>query len=361
MARKAGIDEQFFGDEPTLTEDATDSQVIRAWNWYNYFHDHEDAKKYVLAYLKQQNKLELLEQIEKVHSAKLTNIGWNCRLLTKGSKLPRAIKLKTLDRIVALAKEEAAAAAKKAEEEAKPVSIQDRVASKANDLIGSLEEQIDVFLIKGKNDFNPEKWFQENNIKPAIAKRISEFYSPLYSELFDAHKGVDDQLKEAYSSWKKSNLKKYMEFVKSIVSTADQQSVAVKVERKPRKKKVKPAAVLAARLQYKAEDKDYNLTSIKPTDVVGAQQLWFFNTRYRTLSVLMALGPAGLSIKGTTITGFDEKTSISKKLRKPKEVLSTVVEAGKVPLKSLMGQIKSKAVKAKGRINSEVVLLRAIK
>jgi hypothetical protein len=183
----------------------------------------------------------------------------------------------------------------------------------------------------------------------------------LYSELFDAYKGVDEQLKEAYGHWKKSKLKKYMEFVKSIVSTADQQSVAVKIERKPRKKKVKPAAVLAAKLQYKAEDTEYNLTSIKPVDVVGAQQLWYFNTRYRTLSVLTALGPAGLSIKGTTVTGFDEKTSVSKKLRKPKEVLSTVIEAGKVPLKSLMGQIKSKAVKAKGRINSEVVLLRTVK
>lgn len=360
MARKAGIDEQFFGEEPTLTEDATDSQVIRAWNWYNYFHDHEDAKKYVLAYLKQQGKQELLDQIEKVHSHKLVTLGWNCRLLSKGSTLPRTIKLKTLEKIVALAKAQAAEDAKQ-KEEASTVSIQDRVAAKANDLIGSLEEQIDIFLIKGKNEFNPEKWFQENGIKPAIAKRISEFYGPLYSELFDAYKGVDEQLKEAYKNWKKPKLKKYMEFVKSIVSVAEQQSVTVKVDRKPRKKKVKPASVLAAKLQFKAEDTENNISSIKPADVVGAQQLWFYNTKYRTLSVLMALGPAGLSIKGTTVTGFDEKTSITKKLRKPKEVLRTVVEAGKVPLKSLMGQIKSKAMKAKGRINSEVVLLRAIK
>lgn len=365
MARIAGLDQKVYGDEaPTLTKDATDSQIIRAWNWYRYFKDENDAKSYVLSYLKNQKNKELKElskKISKVHPGKLITSGWNCHMLMNGSELPKDMEKKLHDKLKELAK--AVEPDKEVTEETpKPVvSIQERVQARSQELIADLEDQIDIFINEGENSFDPVVWFRDNAIKPAIAKKISEYYNPLYMELFEAHKGTDKELKGAYSHLKKTQIKRYMEFVKSILAAADTQSVAVKSTRKPRKKKVKPATAVVSKIKFKPEDKEYKITSIKPTEIVGANQLWIFNTKYRSLTVLNAIGPAGLSAKGTTVLGFDEATSITKKVRKPETALKTVLSGGKVALRNLMGNIKAKANQAKGRLNSDTVILKAIK
>ena len=73
------------------------------------------------------------------------------------------------------------------------------------------------------------------------------------------------------------------------------------------------------------------------------------------------MGPAGLSVKGSTLTGFDEKTSIVKTLRKPTEQLNKLKDGGKVTLRKFMDDIKCKAKTATGRINKETVLVRIVK
>lgn len=86
-----------------------------------------------------------------------------------------------------------------------------------------------------------------------------------------------------------------------------------------------------------------------------------FNTKYRTLGVYNALGPAGLSVRGSTLTGWDEKTSVVKTLRKPNEQLKKLLEGGKIVLRKFMDEVKCKPKAATGRINKETVLVRIIK
>jgi hypothetical protein len=66
-------------------------------------------------------------------------------------------------------------------------------------------------------------------------------------------------------------------------------------------------------------------------------------------------------LKGTTLTGFYEKTSVTKKLRKPEQTLTILQAGSKVVLRKLMDKIKCKPKAANGRLNTEVILLRAIK
>lgn len=362
MSKRLSIDQQFHGDEPIINADASTTEIIRAWNWYNYYHNSDDAKAFVLAYLKSTKQKDLAQKVGKVDSHKLRTIGWNCRILTNGGSFPDATLKNMWARLKKLASE---TVEDEAPAEVKVISIQDRIASRAGDLIAHLEDQIDLFIKNGKSEFDIAAWVREQAIKPQVAKRIVDYYNPLYSELFDAYKGSDKELRVAYSHWKKAGLKKYMEFVKVIITACDMQVVIAQTEikksRKPRKKKVKPAGVLVAKLQYKAQDEDFKIASAKPTEIVGAQQVWVFNVKYRTLTVLNALGPAGLSVKGTTIIGFDEKTSITKKLRKPDQILPRVVDGGKVLLRNLMKEIKTRDVAAKGRINNDTIILRAIK
>jgi hypothetical protein len=106
------------------------------------------------------------------------------------------------------------------------------------------------------------------------------------------------------------------------------------------------------------EAKEFDVKSVKAVEVVGAQQLWTFNVKYRTLTVYNAIGPSGLSVKGTTIIGYDEKTSIVKKLRKPNDILKALSGATKVSLRKFMDTVKAVSKPANGRINKDTVLVR---
>ena len=239
------------------------------------------------------------------------------------------------------------------------VSIQERIANRANELIADLEVLLDAYYRDGRQ-FKMADWIIKNNVKPQIAQRIATYYKPLYSEAFDALNGKDEQLKEGYSHYKKAQLKAYVEFLRSIVSCAETTATIVKA-RKPRKKKEKPVSVIVSKLKYKAKDDEHKLVSVDPKQIVGCNQLWVFNTKYRTLAVYNAMGPAGLNVKGSTVIGFDEKTSIVKKLRKPTEQLKKLMDGGKIILRKYMDEVKCKPKEATGRINNETVLLRIIK
>ena len=116
-----------------------------------------------------------------------------------------------------------------------------------------------------------------------------------------------------------------------------------------------------AKLKYKEKDEAFKIVSVRATDIIGANQLWVFNTKNKALIMYNAMGPAGLNIKGSSVTGFDEKTSMSKTLRKPENHLPKVADGGKVVLRRLLEGIKSKSKPANGRINAEMVLVRIIK
>jgi hypothetical protein len=362
-------DEKYMGSEPDLRGDVSNAQVIGAYNWYNYFYDAEQAKAWVIEYLNEfyKSEKELIKNANRIDSNLARTIGWNCRILLLGGDLPDEIKERNIGKIRTLAgaastgnvTADAEEGVKK--EEVKPViSIQERVTNRANELIADIEGHLDNFYRDGEV-FKPSDWLSQHDVKPAIAQRIAEYYKPLYAELYDAYNGKNAQLKEAYSSWKKPKLKIYLEFVKSIVSAAETRATVVKAARKPRKKKEKPASVIVSKLKFKEKDDEYKMVSVDPKQIVGSNQLWVFNTKYRTLAVYNAMGPAGLNVKGSTVIGFDEKTSIVKKLRKPDQQLKSLLDGGKVVLRKFMDSIKCKSKEATGRINTDTVLIRIIK
>lgn len=362
-ARGKFTDEKYLGPEPDLSGKYTMVDLIKAYNWYNYFYQADEAKGFVLSYLRSQNASKtILKNLSRVEGHRLLNIGWNCRILENGGKLPDDILQSMWKKIKVLSDN---VSPEIVDDEPQPqkvvVSIQERIANKASDIIGELEGEIDEFIMTGKSSFDPAKFMRDNDIKPQIAQRIADYYRPLYAELFDAAQGKDAQLKEGYAHLKKSKLKTYTEFVKSLIAAAEARIVVVKAIRKPRKKKEKPATIIVSKMKYQVENTELNIKSVKPTDILTSQQLWAFNTKTRMLAVYNAMGPAGLNVKGSTLTGFDEKTSIVKKLRKPQEQVKALIAAGKVNLRKYMDGIKSVAKPANGRINNDTILVRIIK
>jgi hypothetical protein len=374
-------DEKYMGTEPDLRGEVSNADVINAYNWYNYFYDADQAKAWIIQYLKEFHKTEkdLIKNANRIDANHCRTSGWTCRILLLGGDLPQELKDRNEARIRTLAaagaKSDIGEAASEEEEgghkEVKQViSIQERVANRANELIAGMEENLDAYYRDGTT-FKPSEWFFKHDVKPAIAKRIADHYKPLYSEAYDALEifgksarnlsEKEEQLQEAYSHYKKPKLKAYVEFLRDIISSAETRSVVVKAARKPRKKKEKPASAVVAKLKFKEKDETYNVVSVDPKQIIGCNQLWVFNTKYRTLAVYNAMGPAGLGVKGSTLTGFDEKTSIVKKLRKPDIQLKALLEGGKIVLRKFMDNIKCKEKTANGRINKETVLVRIIK
>ena len=360
------VHHKYYGEEPDFSEsEPTNLQLTQAYNWYNHLYTLEDAKGFVADYLKK-IKHPKASLIHYVPASKLHSLGWNCRIILRGGKLPEAVwerATQKLDQYLDEAKpsEFTDAEAEKEKQEDKPfVSIQQRVANKVSELRSEIEEQIDVFINNQKSDFNVSQFFIKNEIKAGIAQIIADSYKPIYREIYDAVSGKDQELTSSYSYMSKDVLKAYLGFVKSIISTGEERASLLKqVNKKQRKKKEKPASVIVAKLQFK--EKHEKLVSINPAQIVGSQQLWVYNIKYRTLSVYNAMGPAGLSVKGTTITGFDPKTSITKKLRKPEQHISSVLDGGKIVLRKLMGGIKTQGKEATGRINKDTLLMRVIR
>ncbi|MFM5897763.1 MAG: hypothetical protein ACKO8W_09705, partial [Dolichospermum sp.] len=130
-----------------------------------YFYNSEDAKGFVITYLKSiKYDKEIIQKISKAKAIDLHSAGWNCRLLTGGSILPEGVWEKTEKRILAIAKSIVCEEADM--EEVSPVrvvSIADRINNKASDLIGELEEQLDVFFQEGVIQFDVKKWSPQNH------------------------------------------------------------------------------------------------------------------------------------------------------------------------------------------------------
>jgi hypothetical protein len=100
------------------------------------------------------------------------------------------------------------------------------------------------------------------------------------------------------------------------------------------------------------------LVSVNPTDIIGCGELWIFNTKTRKLGKYIAAEFQTLGVKGTTITGFNENTSVQKTLRKPEEKLKEFKAAGKVQLRKFLDDINATDTKMNGRINEETILLK---
>ena len=101
------------------------------------------------------------------------------------------------------------------------------------------------------------------------------------------------------------------------------------------------------------------LISINPADIIGAQELWVYNTKTRKLGKYVADSLKGpLNVKGTGIIGYDEHKSVTKTLRKPADTLKEFSKATKIQLRKFLEDIKATEAKLNGRINAETVLLR---
>jgi hypothetical protein len=241
-------------------------------------------------------------------------------------------------------------------------SIQERLRDAAIGMTGEIEDAIELFQADPEA-FDPKSFKMLNLLKAKGAKAahtriIKNFYIRNLEELVEAATTKDEQLKEGYSHLSKAQLKKITAFYQEIVSACDMLGQEAKVNRKPRAKKVVPADKLVAKLKYQKTNEQLKLVSINPADIVGAKELWVYNTKSRKLGKYVADEYKDLGVKGTSVTGYNETLSVQKTLRKPEDQIKEFKAAGKVQLRKFLDDIKAVDIKLNGRINEEVLLLK---
>ena len=242
-------------------------------------------------------------------------------------------------------------------------SIQDRVREAAYRMTEEIEDAIEGFQTDPEN-FDPKAFKMLNllkgkEVKAAHARIIKGFYERDLAELEELASGKgDEQLKEGYSHRSKKQIKNMIVFYQEIMSACDMLAQEAKVNRKPRKAKVVSKDKLVAKLKYMKTNEPLKLVSVNPVDIIGAGELWIFNTKTRKLGKYVAAEFNTLNVKGTTITNFDEFKSIQKTIRKPEEKLKEFKAANKVALRKFIDDINATDTRLNGRINEDTILLR---
>jgi hypothetical protein len=265
-------------------------------------------------------------------------------------------------------------------------SIQERIRDQVNLQSEAIEEWLDGWISDPKSfdpkGFNFKEHFQNFGVTQAHARKISSYYDfeiQEYKELqnfpskakiakMDEHaQDMLAQLKEGYAHLSKDDVKTILEALGNIQMACQLVVDTSKATRKTRKRKPKSAEKLVEKLKYCKVDNKNSLASINPVEIIYANELWVFNIKTRKIGKYVAsnIDPqgaqregSGLSVKGTTITGFKEAESIQKTLRKPDEKIKEFKEAGKVKLRTFLEDINAVDIKLNGRINADTVLMK---
>ena len=199
------------------------------------------------------------------------------------------------------------------------------------------------------------------DVKNAHTKFVIEHFKTRRVEYDNVLTTTDADVKEAYSNFTKSQLKKLIAYCDQVIVDGMKLAGEAIKTRKPRKRKAKSADQVVAKLNYAKDFAELKLVSIDPKTIIGASSLWVYNTKTRKLGVYQAVDAAGLNVKGSTILNFAESKSISKKLRKPNVTLPEVLKGGKVALRNVLNDIRAVESVLTGRINADTILLRTVK
>ena len=265
-------------------------------------------------------------------------------------------------------------------------TIQERIHTQAVAASADIDEWLEGF-VNDRDSFDPKGFdfkqhFGKQGVTQAHARKMKVFFESELTDFKDLErmptagqlKKMDEleadmweQLKEGYDHLKKADIKKYTLAIQELLLALDFVIESAKATRAPRKAKPKSADKLVAKLKFNKVDDKYKLASVRPEDIIGTNELWVFNVKTRKLGKYIAsnIDPkgqgragTGLQVKGTTITGFDEKLSVQKTLRKPDIQLKQFKDCGKVKLRTFLDDIPTTDTKLNGRCNLDTILLK---
>ena len=361
MARITDANIIYAGAEPKHDGELTKLRLASTLNWYSQNRASKDAEKYACDYFKKTFKLDASEQVKD----QSPTFGFVCRIISNGGKLPKQNQKWFDDTIEQIKEGVHTKKVKKVvvKKDTGPVlNIQDRIRERASECIGELEGQIDdLVLSKFSTEVSPYAMMHSMEIKGVHVRHISEWSKKMRIQFDEVLHTKDAELKEGWSNFTKPQMKKLIAYCDQVLLDCNRLSGEAVKSRKPRKRKEKTPDQLVSKMKYLQEFPDLKLKSVEPKLIIGATQMWVYNTKTRKLGCYHAIDADGFSVKGSSLLNYNESKSIQKTLRKPAEILPQILKGGKVYLRNALVDIRSVEVGLTGRLNADTILVRIIK
>tara|TARA_R100001443_G_scaffold116982_1_gene139363 strand:+ start:536 stop:1684 length:1149 start_codon:yes stop_codon:yes gene_type:complete len=367
-AQVKSIDELHYGPEPEK-DFFKDKDLHAFYNWYNYMYDRKQVNQVIISYAKKFNykhaprfsRMFLPQTLAAVIRGLENGLtfpdhkdypgegsaGYQKYIhneLRYWNKRASELQQKDLDTTKIIKK--------------KRPSVQENINNKGKELLSEVDYAIDTWDVK---EFDMYKYLTEKEVSSAVANSIVDCNDPMIEEIKEAIKGKDEQLKEGYSHMTKGEKNDFLAFLNKIKLDTERYVENHKPVRKPRKAKAISADRQVAKLNYLKEDPENRIVSVPAMKIVGAEQLWVFNSKTNEVIQYKASDRAGLGVRGTTIQNFDVKASSSKKLgARTEHFIERILDGGSIVLNKVMSELNSKSSKVTGRINNNMILLKVI-
>lgn len=367
-----------FGDEALSWGEIStrnSAKLSEAFNWYSGLADSDQCERWLINWMAENNfERDSIRHIKSQSGPAKDVTGLLARMQDLGTQftgeLEDIVKLRVADLLGQVAGPRAVTddeeKPKKEKPKAEVINIQDRIRAAAVPHIVAVDDEISSWFEqrKKKIDYSFYNYLQKHQPSTHVCKHVRKLIEDRLAEHEEMMTFKDEQLNEAYEYLPISSKREILRALKAVLDDLDRFVGNIKATkvRKPRAKKPVSLEKQISKLKYQKEFAKLKIKSEAPQNIIGASQVWLFNTKTNQIIVYNGLlGGATLGVKGSSIIGFDEATSVKKKARKPEAVIKQVLEAGKVQLRKLIDSVKSKPAEANGRVGADCVILRTVK
>jgi hypothetical protein len=368
------VDVKYVGDEPVYpsleeqqawTDSEYRTQVMRSLNWYAHTQDKKKSAEWLNQFLaRNPRRQKIADAVKRGDIWPGPTVGFALR----AGRVGLALRFGTLRTLVKQLKQadkgiDTSNQVVEVVVDDKPkFNIQERMAEKTAEFLGELEGRFDDYLTEFKGEPKLVELMTQMNVPAVQVKTVTEFISKKIAEFEEVNSSKDSQVLEAYKHLGKRQITAMIKWWTQALSDANSYNVVKKASKAPRKKKAVLPEKVVAKLKYAKEFKELALKSADPTTILTAQELWVYNTKTRKLGIYIADQYAGvLTVKNSSIMGFDAAASVQKTLRKPKDQIKEFTANGKPAAKKWFKGIKSTEIKLNGRISTDVILLKVYK
>lgn len=376
--RVVAHDNKYTGEEPKwdnisdMSVEAFERRRSIMFNFYTYYLDAKELKTITLQWMKKNGYTK--EQISKVKSLDNTTPSTTVGKICRANLMGMPLKFHEDHRDGEFVKNEIAKALTQAtpivvdtDGKTSAAKLQKKVLNPAELLkekvYAKIISELDRMIDDGGWDFDDKpttinlfnllkgEAIPVNALGPVV--RWLELYRNEYNDALN--KNCEDAV-EACSHLTKVGLKNRVKTLDNLLADVDKYKATLLKKRAPRKKKAVTADKQVKKLKYMTECNENKITSVSPLNLPGSKESYFYNTKNKKLIVVNS--PGGLTVKGSSLIGFDEKESYTITLRKPETVLLDIVSGGKRKVDNVLNSLTTKRNEFNGRLNDKILILK---
>lgn len=359
---------KFVGTEPIWVDgyepEDYNFEYAKALNWYSYVVESKDCRAFLADWFKgDKEKLKTLSSIpDKLIPRTYANTA---RIAMRGFPINEDHKERIWSRV-----QEISNARIKLEDdltEQQVVRSTKKLPVVTNFIVSDVGDEIENLII-GEDVKNIAQILMpyrmaDKHYLDCIAKiepMLAEFAELVEVRRLPKGKLDDNQLQLLENYEHLSGMKIVKEIVKLLESYISdlRKSYVSKQSVKIRKKKPKDKAKLIRNLKYLKEDTDLDLASVDPTTLLNCSEVWVFDTKTRKLTRYFSPVSGAITVKGASLTGYNDSMSSSKLIRKPETQIKEFMNLKKNDLTKWYSAVKSKSGPVRARLTPTTIILK---